>query len=109
MRSSSDTPTRGSLGVVTPMSPSNTVAGAPAADIGRDPAGWLAVAQDGGGGTFDGLAAPLTGSPLLDGVPDADLSLLDAVPPLVTALWPVLWQRRLEGRRERRNRRPAHG
>ncbi len=87
---------RGSLGVVTPMSPSNTVAGAPAADIGRDPAGWLAVAQDGGGGTFDGLAAPLTGSPLLDGVPDADLSLLDAVPPLVTALWPVLWQRRLK-------------
>ena len=33
------------------MSPTNTVAGAPAADIGRDPARWLAVAQDGGGGT----------------------------------------------------------
>ena len=87
---------RGSLGVVTPMSPTNTVAGAPAADLGRDPAGWLAVAQDGGGGTFEGLAAPLTGSPLLEGVPGSDLGLLDAVSPLVTALWPVLWQRRLK-------------
>lgn len=87
---------RGSLGVVTPMSPTNTVAGAPAADLGRDPATWLAVAQAGGGGTFDGLAAPLTGTPLLDGVVDAELGLLDAVSPLVTALWPVLWQRRLK-------------
>jgi hypothetical protein len=87
---------RGSLGVVAPMSPTNTVAGAPAADLGRDPAVWLAVAQDGGGGTFDGLAAPLTGSPLLEGVPGADLGLLDAVSPLVTALWPALWQRRLK-------------
>ena len=49
-----------------------------------------------GGGTFDGLAAPLTGAPLLDGVADAELGLLDAVSPLVTALWPVLWQRRLK-------------
>ena len=78
------------------MSPTNTVAGAPAADLGRDPATWLAVAQAGGGGTFDGLAAPLTGTPLLDGVADAELGLLDAVSPLVTALWPVLWQRRLK-------------
>ena len=56
---------RGSLGVVTPMSPTNTVAGAPAADLGRDPAGWLAVAAGRrgrdvrrAGGPADGLAAP---------------------------------------------------
>ena len=100
---------RGSLGVVTPMSPTNTVAGAPAADLGRDPATWLAVAQAGGGGTFDGLAAPLTGAPLLDGVPDADAGTArrglaarhGAVAGAVAA--PA------EGRRERGDRRPRDG
>ena len=86
---------RGSLGVVTPMSATNTVAGAPAADLGRAPGTWLTVAQR-GTGTADGLAAALTGASLLAGVPGADVSLLGAVPPLVTALWPVLWQRWLK-------------
>lgn len=84
------------LAVVTPMSPTNTVAGAPAAELGRDAAGWLAVASTVGSGSANGLAGVLTGQPLLDGVPAADLRLHAAVPPLVAALWPVLWQRWLK-------------
>lgn len=83
----------GALGVVRPMSPSNTVAGAPAADLGRDPATWLAVARAAGSNDANDLAGALTGRAVLDGVPNADTALLDAVPPLVQALWPVLWQR----------------
>ena len=86
----------GDLGVVAPMSPSNTVAGQPAADLGRDPATWLEVARAGGSGTAAGLSGVLTGAPRLDGVPAADTALLDVVPTLVTALWPVLWQRWLK-------------
>ena len=86
----------GTLAVVTPMSPTNTVAGAPAADLGRDSAGWLQVASTAGSGSANGLSQILTGQPLLDGVPAADTSLLAAVPPLVAALWPVLWQRWLK-------------
>jgi len=84
------------LAVVTPMSPTNTVAGAPAADLGRDAAGWLQVASTAGSGSANGLAEVLTGQPLLDGVPAADTSLQAAIPPLVGALWPVLWQRWLK-------------
>lgn len=87
---------RGALGVVEPMSPTNTVGGTPAADLGRDTATWLATARATGSGTANGLAFWLTGRPLLDGVPSADISLLTAVSPLVTALWPVLWQRWLK-------------
>lgn len=86
----------GQLGIVAPMSPSNTVAGAPAADLGRDPATWLDVARTNGGGTAAGLAGVLTGEPLLDGVPAVDTTVLDVVPTLVAALWPVLWQRWLK-------------
>ena len=52
----------GELGVVAPMSPSNTVAGQPAADLGRDPATWLEVARTGGSGTAAGLSGVLTGA-----------------------------------------------
>ena len=86
----------GTLGVLTPMSPTNTVAGQPAADLGRDPATWLPVALATGSGTASGLSGVLTAAPLLDGVPAADTALLTAVPPLVQALWPVLWQRWLK-------------
>ena len=78
------------------MSPSNTVAGQPAADLGRDPAAWLEVARASGSGTAAGLSGVLTGAARLDGVPAADTALLDVVPTLVTALWPVLWQRWLK-------------
>ena len=86
----------GTLAVVTPMSPTNTIAGAAAADLGRDAATWLRVATAVGSGSGNGLAEVLTGQPLLDGVPDADTSLHAAIPPLVGALWPVLWQRWLK-------------
>ena len=78
------------------MSPTNTVAGQPAADLGRDPATWLEVARANGSGTAAGLSGVLTASPRLDGVAAADTALLDVVPTLVTALWPVLWQRWLK-------------
>jgi hypothetical protein len=84
------------LAVVTPMSPTNTVAGAAAADLGHDAATWLQVASTVGAGSANGLAEVLTGQPLLDGVPAADTSLHTAIPPLVAALWPVLWQRWLK-------------
>ncbi|WP_407345510.1 hypothetical protein [Pengzhenrongella phosphoraccumulans] len=86
----------GSLGLVAPMTPTNTVAGQPTADVGRDPARWLAIARAAGSGTAGGLAGVLTTDPLLDGVGDVDTALLDVVPHLVTALWPVLWQRWLK-------------
>src|SRR4029077_7212855 len=53
-------------------------------------------ARSGGAGTFEGLAATLTGTPFLAGGPAAGLRLLDAISQLVAALWPVLWQRRLK-------------
>ena len=86
----------GDLGVVTPMSPSNTIAGQPAAELGRDPDTWLEVARRPGGSTGAGLAMALTDRPGLSGMPSADTELLDAVPPLVAALWPLLWQRWLK-------------
>ena len=86
----------GALGMLTPMAPTNTIAGAPAADLGRSPDTWLAVARAVSAGTGNGLGGVLTGVDLLDGVPAADTSLLAAVPPLITGLWPVLWQRWLK-------------
>ena len=86
----------GDLGLIPPMSPTNTVAGQPAADLGRDPGTWLAVAQANGSGTASGLANVLIGRPRINGVPAIDTTVLDVVPNLVTALWPVLWQRWLK-------------
>ncbi|HEY8718644.1 hypothetical protein [Pengzhenrongella sp.] len=86
----------GTLGLVPPMTRTNTVAGEPTADVGRDPARWLAVARATGSGTANGLAGVLTHLPRLDGVGAVDTSLLEVVPHLVTALWPVLWQRWLK-------------
>jgi hypothetical protein len=78
----------GTLGLVSPMTATNTIAGQPTTDIGRDPARWLAVARAAGSGTATGLAGVLTSQPRLDGVADVDTSLLEVVPHLVTALWP---------------------
>lgn len=86
----------GTLGLVPPMTATNTVAGAPTTDVGRDAGRWLAVARSTGSGTANGLAGVLTSRPRLDGVAAIDTSLLDVVPHLVTALWPVLWQRWLK-------------
>ncbi|RYV49807.1 hypothetical protein, partial [Pengzhenrongella frigida] len=86
----------GTLGLVPPMTATNTVAGQPTADVGRDPARWLAIARTAGSGTAGGLAGVLTTRPRLDGVGTVDPALLDVVPHLVTALWPVLWQRWLK-------------
>ncbi len=86
----------GTLGLVPPLAATNTIAGQPTVDTGRDPSRWLAVARSVGSGTAGGLAGVLTAEPRLDGVADVDTSLLGVVPPLVTALWPVLWQRWLK-------------
>jgi len=86
----------GTLGLMPPMTATNTVAGQPTTDVGRDPARWLAVVRANGSGTASGLAGVLTSEPRLDGVPAIDTGLLDVVPQLVTALWPVLWQRWLK-------------
>ena len=87
---------QGTLGLVPPLAATNTVAGQPTVDTGRDPVRWLAVARSTGSGTANGLAGVLASQPRLDGVADVDTGLLDIVPHLVTALWPVLWQRWLK-------------
>lgn len=86
----------GRLGVVAPMSPTNTVAGTPAADLGLDPSSWLEVAQENAGSSHANSAGWVAGRQLLAGAPTPELTLLDVAQPLVTALWPVLWQRYLK-------------
>ena len=66
----------GTLGLVPPLAATNTIAGQPTVDTGRDPSRWLAVARSVGSGTAGGLAGVLTAEPRLDGVADVDTSLL---------------------------------
>ncbi|MEO7784358.1 MAG: hypothetical protein ABIR97_07290 [Terracoccus sp.] len=87
---------QGTLGLVPPLAATNTVAGQATLDTGRDPARWLAVARSVGSGTAGGLAGVLSSGSRLDGVAAVDTGMLEVVPPLVTALWPVLWQRWLK-------------
>ncbi|MBA2550927.1 MAG: hypothetical protein H0V13_07735 [Nocardioidaceae bacterium] len=85
----------GRLGTLPPLSPTNTVAGVPAADTGKDPKAWLEMARL-PKTTAGGLSDVLTGDALLTGVLTPDLDRHRAARALVRALWPVLWQRSLK-------------
>ena len=85
----------GRLGTMAPLTPTNTVAGAPTTDLGDDPAPWLAAAR-GAPGAAGGLFMALTGRASLWGVPDPDTRRSEAATAIGQALWPVLWQRSLK-------------
>ncbi len=85
----------GVLVPLAPLTPTNTVAGEPTVDPAGATSAWFSVSRD-APDDVGGMAWALTGSPLLDGVPGADLSLASAASSLVTALWPVVWQRALK-------------
>ena len=84
----------GALGVIEPGTPTNTVDGAPAADLGRDPKTWrqIALAPDQAGWGSQEISRALTGSPdLLGALPGDDFNHRDPGLAMVAALWPVLW------------------
>jgi hypothetical protein len=89
----------GTLAVLSPGVPTNSVAGAPAADLGRDPDVWLRQAND------TGLTQPaarelevaLTGGTVgLAPLPGGEVDLREPASRLVGALWPALWGRTLK-------------
>jgi hypothetical protein len=110
---------RGTLGVLSPMTPTNTVAGQPAADLGDSATAWLAAAGPAStsdadadavvtaltGRTLPGVYAPgfppqgilgAAAGTAPDVAPGSLPSPLHAAGLLVTALWPVLWQRMMK-------------
>ena len=80
----------GTLGLLRPGAATNTVAGAPAADLGRDPAAWRALAER----TVDGpelqLASALAGDPDGLGPLVGDRLRFPVRQPMVMALWGTL-------------------
>ena len=83
----------GQLGILRPGTPTNTVAGTPAADLARDPETWrqLLLSPPPQPGT-EAMSAMLTGDPdALSPLPGGDHSDSGANQAMVTALWPVLW------------------
>ncbi|MFC0678065.1 hypothetical protein ACFFGH_09440 [Lysobacter korlensis] len=82
----------GRLGLVPPGSATNTVAGAPAAPLGADPATWWTVLQEPAGESEREISAALTGDPdllgNLPGTPGAHRRWNSA---FVAGLWPALW------------------
>jgi hypothetical protein len=88
----------GRLGTVAPLTPTNTVDGDKAADIGKAAGNedrWLDMVRL-PKTTAGGLAGVLTGRPFFTGMPEPDLDRHRAANALVRALWPVLWQRSLK-------------
>ena len=85
----------GRLGILAPLTPTNTIAGAPTTDLGTDPQPFLEAARQAAGGA-SGLVTALTGRASLWGVPEPDIRLSEAATAIGQALWPVLWQRTLK-------------
>ncbi len=85
----------GRVGTMAPLTPTNTVAGAPTTDLGTDPHPFLAATLKAAGDAF-GLVTALTGRASLWGMPAPDIRLGEAATAIGQALWPVLWQRSLK-------------
>jgi hypothetical protein len=90
----------GRLAVLAPGTPTNSVAGDPAADLGRDPDLWWELATGGG---YDqpavrALDLALCGGAHLGPLPGGDLDLAPAQEALSSALFPVLFGRALKDR-----------
>jgi hypothetical protein len=84
----------GRLAVLPPGAPTNTVAGEPAADLGRDPLGWLPLVQASAAAqpATARLARALTGDPAALGpLPGGEADHTTAARALVGAVWPALW------------------
>lgn len=85
----------GRLGTLEPLTPTNTIAGAPTCDLGADPAPWLDAARR-APSSGAGLAMALAGRTDLSGFPEPNPVRSEAANAIATALWPVLWQRTLK-------------
>ena len=82
----------GKLGLVAPGVPTNTVDGAPAATMPKDPDTWLAVLQGQPGDTEQQVSRALSGDPeLLGALPGGAEAHRAMSAALVAALWPALW------------------
>jgi hypothetical protein len=84
----------GALGVIEPGTPTNSVDGAPAAALGRDPETWrqIALAHDVPGINSRSIGQALTGKPDgLGALPGDTFDHRQTNGALTTALWPVLW------------------
>ena len=83
----------GVLGVLAPATPTNSVAGVPAADLARDPETWrtLLVAPPGQPGA-EAVSLALTGRPdAITPLPGGDFHDGPVNSAMVSALWSVLW------------------
>ena len=82
----------GRLGLIAPGVPTNTVDGAPAASVPKDPDTWLAVLTGQPGDTEQLVSRVLTGDPAtlgaLPGGAEPHRAMAGAI---VAALWPALW------------------
>jgi hypothetical protein len=82
----------GKLGLIAPGVPTNTVDGAPAASLPKDPDSWLAVLQGQPGATEQLVSQVLTGDPIaLGALPGGAESHRAMSAALVAGLWPALW------------------
>lgn len=82
----------GRLGLLRPGLPTNSVDGAPAAALAKDPATWWAVLQGAAGDADADVAEALTGDPAsLGHLPGGDQAQRAPASSLVTALWAALW------------------
>ncbi len=83
----------GALGIVAPGSPTNTIAGEPAADLARDPETWRTLLvspppQPGG----ESVSAALTGrTTTITPLPGGEIDDARVNRAMVNALWSVLW------------------
>jgi hypothetical protein len=82
----------GQLGLVAYGTPTNSVDGAPAADLGRDPAAWRALRRRQPSPTEQQVSLALTGDPdLLGPLPGDAPPQAEWTRRLVAGLWPALW------------------
>lgn len=84
----------GLLGILEPGTPTNTVDGAPAADLGEDPEGWLQRVLSGtvAGRGSELISVALTGRPdTLGPVPGDTTDPRTPGQAMVAALWPPVW------------------
>ena len=89
----------GALAPIEPGTPTNTVDGAPAADLGRDPETWrrIALAPEQIGTNSQIISQALIGKPdALGALPNDTFDHRTPGQALMTALWPVLWSHTLK-------------
>lgn len=82
----------GRVGLLAPGTPTNSVAGEPAAPLATDADTWWAMLTSPAGPAARDVSTALTGDPArLGSVPGGDQTQRATSSALVTALWPALW------------------